>query len=127
MVTLLGAISGIYSIGIGVAIIGLWIMLITKKKIPELKTEPITIYFHITAEITMGLMAVISGIFILLELLWSKYLFLISSGICVYAVINSAGYYAQRKTWVFVGLFTVILVTSLTLSILTIYSLIHLV
>ncbi len=98
-------------------------MLIIKKEIPELKTEPITIYFHISAELSMGIIAVVSGVLILLEITWGNYLFLISSGICIYAVINSAGYYAQRKTWAFVILFAIILITSVTLSSLTIANL----
>ena len=115
--TALGYTSGIYSIFIGVAIIGLWIMLILKKEIPELKDEPITIYFHITAEMLMGLLATVSGILLIIDLPWAPLLFLISSGLCMYAVINSAGYYAQRKTWIFVILFAVIFSISTILSI----------
>ncbi|NHJ87699.1 MAG: hypothetical protein FK734_19715 [Asgard group archaeon] len=122
--TTLGLVSGIYSLIIGTAIIGLWLMLIIRKQIPELKDEPITIYFHITAEMLMGFLAVISGILILIDHIWGYYLFLISSGLCIYAVINSSGYYAQRKTWIFVGLFAVILIMSVVLSIFTISRLI---
>ncbi|MBN2156793.1 MAG: hypothetical protein JW776_12190 [Candidatus Lokiarchaeota archaeon] len=100
-------------------------MLIIKKKIPELKSEPITIYFHICAEIGMGLVAILSGILILLGFIWGKYLFLISSGICIYAVTNSSGYYAQRKIWIFVGFFISIFSVSSILSILTVINLIN--
>jgi hypothetical protein len=125
MTTVLEYVSGIYSIIVGLAIISLWIMLIITKQIPELKTEPITIYFHVIAEMTMGLISLLSGICILTARIWGNYIFLLSSGICIYAVVNSAGYYVQRKIWVFVGLFAVIFVSSLILSILTINSLIH--
>ncbi|HUT82890.1 MAG TPA: hypothetical protein VMZ29_16970 [Candidatus Bathyarchaeia archaeon] len=122
--TALGLTSGIYSIIIGIAIVGLWLMLIIRKQIPELKDEPITIYFHVTAEILMGILAILSGILIIIDLIWGAYIFLISSGLCIYAVINSAGYYAQRKTWIFVVLFATILIMSSTLSIFTILNVI---
>lgn len=122
--TALGLTTGIYAIFIGAAIIGLWIMLILKKQIPELETEPISIYFHITAEMLMGLVSVVSGIIVLVDLSWGSLMFLISSGFCLYSVVNSAGYYAQRKTWAFIGLFSVIFIMSAVLSIFHILTLV---
>ncbi|NHJ84323.1 MAG: hypothetical protein FK734_02600 [Asgard group archaeon] len=121
--TALGYTSGVYSLFVGVAIIGLWIMLILKKEIPEIKDEPITIYFHITAEMFMGVLATVSGILLIIDLPWAPFLFIISSGLCMYAVVNSAGYYAQRKTWVFVILFAAIFTISVVLSIFQIINL----
>ena len=115
--TALGLTTSIYSIFIGISIIGLWIMLIIKKQIPELEDEPITIYFHITAEILMGLLSIFSGLIILFDISWGSLVFLISSGFCLYAVVNSAGYYAQRKNWFFVGLFSFIFISSTILAI----------
>jgi hypothetical protein len=58
-------ISGIYAIIIGIGILGLWLMLYITKQIPELKTEPVAIAFHITAESLMGILSLLSGIFLL--------------------------------------------------------------
>ncbi|MHA1126552.1 MAG: hypothetical protein ACTSO7_15890 [Candidatus Heimdallarchaeota archaeon] len=68
----------------------------------------------------MGLISVISGIIVLVDLPWGIYLFFISSGFCLYAVVNSAGYYAQRKTWFFVCMFAAIFTMTTVLCILNI-------
>jgi len=61
-------ISGIYAIVIGIGILGLWLMLYLTRQIPELNTEPVAIAFHITAETTMGILSLLSGIFLLIGL-----------------------------------------------------------
>ena len=111
-------ISGIYAILIGIGIIGLWTMLLQTKNVPELKTEPIAIKFHIVAEMTMGFLSLISGIFLLIRLSWASYFFILAMGLVIYAVINSAGYYGQRKQWSFVIMFAVILSASISLVLL---------
>jgi len=113
-------ISGIYAIVIGIGIIGLWTMLYLTKQIPEIKTEPIAIAFHITAEMLMGTLSLLSGIFLLIGLPWAPYFFILAMGLIIYAVINSAGYYAQKNQWPFVIMFGIILVASICLVILNI-------
>jgi len=115
-------ISGIYAIVIGIGIIGLWTMLYQTKQIPELTSEPIAIKFHLAAEITMGILSLISGIFLLIGLSWAPYFFILAMGLVIYAVINSSGYYGQRKQWSFVIMFGIILVASVSLVILNIFS-----
>lgn len=114
-------ISGIYAIIIGLGIIGLWLMLILTKQVPELKSEPIAIKFHITAEITMGTLSILSGIFLLIGVSWANYFFSFAIGLVIYAVINSAGYYAQRNQWLFVIMFAIILIASVLLVILNLF------
>jgi hypothetical protein len=113
-------ISGIYAIIIGIGIIGLWTMLLRTKQVPESKTEPIAIRFHIAAEMVMGILSLISGIFLLIGLSWAYFLFILAMGLVIYAVINSAGYYGQRKQWPFVIMFGIILIASVSLVILNI-------
>ena len=121
---LLSIISGIYSLIIGIGIIGLWTMLILTKQVPERKTEPIAIGFHIVVENIMGILALVSGIILLLDLAFGSLLFILSSGLVIYAVINSAGYYGQRNQWPFVGMFGAILIISTILTILNIVKLV---
>ncbi|MBY8979999.1 MAG: hypothetical protein KGD72_06395 [Candidatus Lokiarchaeota archaeon] len=105
---------------IGIGILGLWLLLYLTKQIPELNSEPVAIGFHITAETTMGVLALLSGIFLLIGLSWAPYFFVLSMGLVIYAVINSAGYYGQRKQWTFVIMFGIILIASVSLVILII-------
>ncbi len=115
-------ISGIYAILIGIGILGLWTMLLLTNQVPELETEPVAIALHITAEIIMGILSLISGIFLLIGLSWAPYFFILAMGLVIYAVINSAGYYGQKKQWAFVIMFGIILITSVSLVILNIFS-----
>jgi len=114
-------ISGIYAIIVGIGIIGLWAMLFLTKQIPELKSEPIAIKFHLAAEITMGFLSILSGIFLFLGLSWADSFFILAMGLIIYAVINSAGYYGQRKQWSFVIMFGIILTASVSLALLNIF------
>ncbi|TFG19042.1 MAG: hypothetical protein EU533_07160 [Promethearchaeota archaeon] len=116
-------ISGIYAILIGIGIIGLWTMLLRTKKVPELENEPVAIKFHVTAEMVMGVLSLISGILLLIRLSWAPYLFILAMGLVIYAVINSAGYYGQKKQYAFVILFGIILILSISLVILNIFQL----
>ncbi|MFX0043436.1 MAG: hypothetical protein ACFE8L_11030 [Candidatus Hodarchaeota archaeon] len=116
----LSIISGLYAIVIGIGIIGLWTMLLLTKQVPELETEPIAIKFHITAEFIMGILSLISGTFLLIDLSWAPYFFILAMGSVIYAVINAAGYYGQRKQWVFAIMFGIILIASISLAILNI-------
>ncbi len=115
-------ISGIYAIVIGIGILGLWTMLLLTKQVPELKTEPVSIALHLTAEIIMGILSLVSGIFLLIGFSWAAYFFILAMGLVIYAVINAAGYYGQRRQWSFVIMFGIILIASVSLVILTIFS-----
>lgn len=58
-------------------------MLLLTKQVPELKTEPIAINFHITAEMIMRTLSLVSGIFLLIRLPWSRYIFILSMGLII--------------------------------------------
>ncbi len=104
--------TAIYSIILGVGIIGLWAMLISTGNVPEFETEPAAIAFHLTAEFSMGVLSLLSGIMLIAKKKYSSLLYLVSSGLVIYAVINSAGYYANLNQWGMVVMFMVVLVIS---------------
>lgn len=104
--------TGIYAIVLGVGIIGLWTMLIITGNVPEFKTEPVAIAFHLTAEFSMGILSLISGIMMLARRKKSGALYLVSSGLVIYAVVNSSGYYGNLAQWGMVAMFMVVLVIS---------------
>ncbi|WP_105616291.1 hypothetical protein [Vallitalea okinawensis] len=104
---------GVYSVLLGISIMGLWTMLLTTGNVPELDTEPICLYFHLTAEILMGILLVLSGIGLIKKSRWGKSLFVLSTGMVIYSVINAAGYYANNSEWTMVIMFMVILVLSI--------------
>lgn len=105
-------IMGVYSILIGVLIIGFWIMLLGTDNVPELETEPISIYFHLVVEFLMGVLLLISGVALLKNWIWGKSMFILANGLLIYSVINSAGYFANTNEWAMVVMFFVILIFS---------------
>lgn len=80
---------------IGIGVIGLWIMLIGTKQVPEFDYEPIAIVVHIIIETIMALLALLSAV-----LLWKNRSFryrvvLVTCGMILYSSINASGYYAE--------------------------------
>lgn len=88
-------ISIIYTI-IGIGIIGLWIMLLGTNQVPELETEPIAIVFHIVIECIMGILSILSSIWLFRRRKYYKQLILFTNGLLAYSVVNSSGYYGDR-------------------------------
>ena len=72
--------SAVFAIVVGLGMIGQWLVSYLAGKIPELKTEPIRIGFHIAAEMATALILVLSGLLLLLGAAAGKTLFLVVVG-----------------------------------------------
>ena len=103
---------------IGIGIIGLWIMLLSTDQVPEIETALAEIIMHIIIEVMMGIMAIISGIFLIKGLKYYKELCLLTNGLLIYSVVNSSGYYLQSSNFAMVVMFVVILAFSIYTTIL---------
>ena len=79
------------------------------KGITKLQTAPWSIAFHLAAEFLTAIMLIISGILLLRTHRMGKQIFFISIGMVIYAMVNSAGYFAQSGDWIFVIMFGVLL------------------
>ncbi len=101
-------ISIIYIV-IGIGIILLWSMLIGTSQVPEFETEPVAIVFHIVIESTMGIFAILSGIWVLKKYKYSQHLVLFTNGMLMYSVVNSSGYYGDLKQYGMIAMFAFIL------------------
>jgi len=51
----------IFAIGVGIGMIGQWIMFYIKDQIPELETEPLRIKFHLGAELITAAALILGG------------------------------------------------------------------
>lgn len=102
--------AAIFSILVGVGMIGQWGMSYFSKKIPELETEPIRIWFHIVAEMATAVLLILGGTGILAQTTWSRHVYLIAMGMLFYTAIVSPGYFAQKGGWGWLGMFSVIIV-----------------
>jgi hypothetical protein len=105
--------SGIFSLAVGLVMIGQWSFLYLSRKIPELEHEPIRIRFHIAGEMVTALVLIVSGIALLAGLQWAITSYLISLGMLFYTLIVSPGYFAQQGEWKWVGIFAVLMTAGL--------------
>ena len=117
-IIVLELIASIYIILIGVAMLCMWLLLLIKREVPELKTKPTQIFFHLIAEFLTSIMLIIGGIGYLMNQPWGVALFFIAVGMVIYSTINAAGFYGQLKDWpMFITLivftFISLLITSL--------------
>ncbi len=101
-------ILGYIYIVIGVGIIGLWIMLLATDQVPEIETALAEIIMHIIIEATMGIMAIISGFFLLKGFKHYKEICFLTNGLLIYSVVNSSGYYIQSSNFAMVIMFGII-------------------
>lgn len=102
----------IFALIVGLGMIGQWTMSFITKGIPELETEPIRIWFHIIGEILTALALISSGAGLLAGLPWAQILFLVASGMLIYTAIVSPGYFAQQGKWIWLLIFSVLILIS---------------
>ena len=105
--------SGIYAIVVGIGMIGQWSISLFTKKVPELKTEPFRITFHLAGEFLTALALIVSGIGLLTDDAWGRVTYPVSAGMLLYTVIVSPGYFAQKREWLMVIMFAVLLILAL--------------
>ena len=115
-------IASVYIILIGIAMLCMWLLLLIKREVPDLKTKPTQIFFHLIAEFLTSIMLIIGGVGYLMNQPWGVALFFIAVGMVIYSTINAAGFYGQLKDWpMFITLivftFISLLITALILLI----------
>ena len=106
-------LASVFTIIVGLGMIGQWLLSYGSQKIPELETEPIRIWFHIAAEMMTALCLIAGGVGLLVQADWGRTLFHISMGMLFYTAIVSPGYFAQKGQWAWLGLFFAIIVLGL--------------
>lgn len=103
----------ISSLIIGILMIGQWVFFIASGNVPELKTTPISIIFHIVIELITALLLIFSAIALHKPEKWKIYLAVYSQGMLGYTVVNSSGYFAQSGEWIFIVMFALLLAVSI--------------
>jgi hypothetical protein len=102
----------IYSIFVGIAMLGIWIVQLITEQAPELQTAPIEIAMAITADWLTALMLLIVGVGLLSKRNWAYKLYFFALGMLIYSVVISAGYFGQLGNTMFVVLFAVLFILS---------------
>ena len=105
-----------YSITMGVAIAVFWSVLWVNGSIPEMLTKPWEIVMHLTAEFTTAGLLLVSGFGLWFGARWALRMNMFASGMLVYSLIQTPGYYLQRNAMIFVLMFAVSFLLALLLS-----------
>ena len=101
---------GIFAVSVGSLMLIQWALFLLTGNVPELQSAPLSIAFHLAAEFLTAIALIISGIILIKLSPHAKQVFLLSVGMVIYAMINSAGYFAQSGDWIFVAMFAILLV-----------------
>jgi hypothetical protein len=102
--------SAVLVIVVGAGMLLQWGLLLLAGRIPERKTEPARIAFHIAAEALTALVLIVSGVGLLLSADWAKTVFYLSSGMLLYTAIASPGYFVHQGRGRWAILFAVLIV-----------------
>lgn len=97
--------AGIFGIVMGVGMLGMWTMFFIGGQVPEVRTAPIALAFHLAAEGVTALLMLAAGIALLARASWARTAYLVGLGFLGYTVIVSPGYFAQLGQLPFVGMF----------------------
>ncbi len=103
----------IFAIVVGILMLGQWGFFLAAGKVPELKTEPVEIRFHIVSEIVTALALIVSGAGLLGGAAWAEALYPVATGALLYTVVKSCGYFAERKGWALVGMFALLFILAI--------------
>jgi hypothetical protein len=114
--------AAIFSILVGVGMTAQWAMSYLSKQIPELKTEPIRIGFHLAGEFITAVCLLVGGIALLAGAPWAVPLFLVAAGMLFYTAIVSPGYFAQQGQWGWLAMFSLIIILDVVSVILVLTS-----
>jgi hypothetical protein len=105
--------AGWYGICVGLLMLAMWGFFIATGQVPELKTEPFRIYFHLAAELLTALGLIVGGIGLLRRLARATTIYFVAAGMALYSLIVSPGYYAQQGQWIYVVMFSVLVLLTL--------------
>jgi len=112
--------ASVFALVVGAGMIGQWLFFLVTGQVPELKTEPLRIRFHLVAEFATAIALLVGGIALLTNQTWGRWFYLLAMGMLLYTVIVSPGYFAEKGQWAFVGMFAAILLLALVSIVLVI-------
>ena len=94
----------------GLGLLVLWIVLLSKNLVPDLKTETVKTTAHIFSEFLTALVLLVAAFGLLKNKNWGAKTFLVGDGMLLYSVINAAGYYSGQGNKYMLYVFLMVLV-----------------
>ncbi len=105
--------ASVYAISVGVLMFAQWIFFFATGQIPEFKTAPAAIVFHLLAEAATAIALIAGGVGLLKNRLWGRRVLPVALGMLVYTLIASSGYFVQKHVWPPVIMFAALFVLSM--------------
>jgi hypothetical protein len=99
-----------YSILIGIAVIGMWIVILVTQPVAE---GVIELSFHLYSEFAMAVVLLVSGVMMLYSKKFARMTNMGGLGMLVYSTINAAGYYGEKGDQDMMVMFMVLAVLSI--------------
>ncbi len=109
-------VVSVYSITMGAAIVAFWSVLWVTGAIPDMQMKPWEIAMHLTAEFTTAGLLMVSGFGLWFGARWALRVNVFASGMLVYSLIQTPGYYLQRNAMIFVLMLAVSFLITVLLS-----------
>lgn len=106
-----------YAIFVGIMMIGQWMLFLATGQVPELQSEPLRVLFHLAAEGITAAGLIWAGVALLRRIAHAQVAYHLFSGMLLYSVIVSPGYFAQLGQWAFVGMFAVLCILTISATI----------
>lgn len=97
------------SLSVGILMVVQWTFFIAADQVPEVRSAPVALTFHLVAEATTAILLIAGGIALLRRAEWAPKLLMVANGLLIYTVIVSPGYFAQGGQWPLVGMFALLL------------------
>lgn len=105
--------SAIFTILVGLLMMGMWSMLILTNQVPYLDSPQMEIKLHILTEMFTAVMLIIGGVSVLRNYEKLTNLHYVSQGMLIYSIINSSGYYIDLGELMMTVMFGVLLIGTL--------------
>lgn len=109
-------VVAVYSIAMGSLMLAVWLGLWAFGGVPEMTAKPWETAMHLTAEFTTAGLLIASGIGLFIAARWAERLNVFASGMLVYSLIQSPGYYLEKNAMVFVALFAIVFFITVAVS-----------
>lgn len=109
-------VVSVYSVTMGVAIMLFWGVAWAMGAVPDLLIKPWEMVMHLTAEFTTAVLLIVSGLGLWFGARWAYRVNVFASGMLVYSLIQTPGYYLQRDAMIFVLMFAVSFLLAVLLS-----------
>jgi len=98
-----------YALVVGISMLLQWGFFLLTGQVPQLRSEPYRIAFHLIGEFITAAALIYSGFGLLRRWRLAREMILVALGMLFYTAIVSPGYFAQQGQWVFVAMFALLL------------------